>query len=73
VTIFGYTFGQVVKAVSTAAGFVVAILTTATEGNIIPERFLPWAIGAIGVATTVVVFIAKNAPVAPAPEVPPVA
>jgi len=63
--IFGYTFAQIVKAVFTAAGFVVAFLTAVTP--FVPERYVPWVIGVIGVATTVSVFIAKNAPAAAPP------
>ena len=66
--IFGYTFAQIVKAVFTAAGFIVAFLTAVTP--FVPERYVPWVIGAIGVATTVTVFIAKNAP-ATVPTTPP--
>ena len=55
--IFGYTLEQIKKSVITVAGFVVAVGTAA----------LPFILGAIGIATTVGVFLAKNTPVAPAP------
>ena len=68
--IFGYTLPEIVKTIAALAGFIVAFLTAVTP--FVPERYVPWVIGAIGVATTVTVFIAKNAP-ATVPTAPPAA
>lgn len=63
--IFGYTIPQVIKSVAAGAGFVVAFLTAVTP--YVPKQYEPWVIAVIGVATTVGVFLAKNAPAAPRP------
>ena len=61
--IFGYTLEQIKKSVITVAGFVVAVGTAALP--FIPDSALPFILGAIGVATTVGVFLAKNEPTPP--------
>jgi hypothetical protein len=63
--LFGYTIPQLKKTLISVAGFIVAVLTAATTGNLIPPRWLPAALGVIGVATTVGVFLARNADVVP--------
>ena len=60
--IFGYTLAQIKKAVITGLGFVIAVLTAATQGNFVPEERLPLALGVIGFCTSALVFIVKNAP-----------
>jgi hypothetical protein len=64
--IFGYTIAQIRKTVLVAAGFVVAVLTAATP--FVPEQYQTWVIGGIGIATSISVFIVKNAPLEPVPE-----
>lgn len=65
--IFGYTLAQIKKSVITVTGFVVAVGTAALP--FIPDTALPFVLGVIGIATTVGVFLAKNADV---PAVQPV-
>jgi hypothetical protein len=60
-TIFGYTLAQIKKSVITAAGFTAGFLTAVLP--FIPDNVLPFVLGAIGIATTVGVFLAKNAEV----------
>lgn len=63
--VFGYTLPQIKKTAYSVLGFVVAILTVATQGNIVPEKWLPLALGIIGAATSALVFLAQNAPLNP--------
>ena len=58
---FGYTIPQIAKFVLSVTGFVIAVLTAATP--FVPEQYQPWVIAGIGIATSVAVFVVKNAPV----------
>ena len=71
--IFGYTPAQVRKSLITALGFIVAILTAATQGDLVPADKVAWVLSAVGAITSFLVWLVKNAPLEPAqPVVPPV-
>lgn len=65
--IFGYTLAQIKKTVITVAGFITGILTVVLP--FIPDTALPFVLGTIGIATSVGVFLANNAPLDPAAPV----
>ena len=60
--IFGYTPAQIKKCSAAAVGFVVAVLMSATTNNLVPQKYLPWALAILGALTTKVVFSSKNDP-----------
>ena len=64
-TIFGYTPAQLKKALIAAVGFSLAVLTAAVP--MVPAKYLPFTIAAIGFLTTLGLTLAKNAPLTPKP------
>lgn len=70
-TIYGYTPAQIKKALVSAVGFSLMVLTAAVP--VMPASYLPFVLAVIGVLTTIGVAVAKNAPAPAEDMVPPAA
>jgi hypothetical protein len=62
-TIFGYTFAQIKKAATTGIGFAIAVLTLFIQAGFGPSNWIAYAVLLVGLLTTALTFILKNAPV----------
>jgi len=63
--IFGYTLAQIKKSVVTGLGFAIAILTLYVQGGFGPAQWIGYAIVVLGLCTTALAFVLKNAPADP--------